>query len=111
MVNVKEELSQIVGRTITGVYYQELKAGGGYGPQTKLFLSFEDGTSYEVYTSREDISTTSGVCWLTEGERFSGENNKSYNTVFEAVLSPGGTFVKVKKGTTEYEESLGDRSQ
>ena len=41
-------LGELVGKRIAGFAYGD---DGGAGPASQLFLFFDDGTSYEVYTS------------------------------------------------------------
>lgn len=54
---MKEEIKDIVGKTIKGVVVRE----SDKAPQSQVFLVFTDGTYYELYTSGSfTISGASG---------------------------------------------------
>ena len=58
-MSIKQEpLTQILGKTIVGVFVSE---SAGSGPQTTLHLIFSDQTSYEFWINEGDLSGGSGL--------------------------------------------------
>ena len=53
---MKSGLKDMIGRTVAGVVIAERPLS----PKVLLFLTFTDGTFYEIYG--DDIHATSGVC-------------------------------------------------
>ena len=53
---MKSGLKDMIGRTVSGVVTAERP----HSPKVLLFLTFTDGTFYEIYG--DDIHSTSGVC-------------------------------------------------
>ncbi len=51
-------LAELVGKRISGIAYAD---GGQGGPASQLFLFFEDGASYEVYTSSGSMVLSKNV--------------------------------------------------
>jgi hypothetical protein len=54
---MKSAISQIIGKTISGVLVKESQGGD---PTSQAFLVFDDNTYYELYSSRK-ICGASGV--------------------------------------------------
>lgn len=53
---MKTEVTQIIGKTISGVFIKENQKSGH--PCSQVFLTFDDGSCYEFYSSDGSISTT-----------------------------------------------------
>jgi hypothetical protein len=51
-------LGELVGKRVAGFAYGD---GGKGGPASQLFLFFDDGTSYEVYTSSGSMVLSKNV--------------------------------------------------
>jgi hypothetical protein len=84
---VKSSIQQIVGKTISGVIAAERASPW---PKSQLFLVFDDGTYYEIYSGEGRIAGTSGCI------RGGANGAKSYlgafkgmNIVFESDYDPG----------------------
>ena len=59
MGRIRDELSQIVGKTISHVVV--VKNPTAHFPKSQLVLVFQDGTSYEFWANEEDLSMGGGL--------------------------------------------------